>query len=76
MIFFFDFLKLDRGKGGVEDVMVITDAYSKWSQAIPCPDQTAVTVARKLQDHWFSTYGVPSWLHSDRGRCFEGSLVK
>ena len=25
-----DFVKLDKGKGGYEDVLVITDVYTKW----------------------------------------------
>ena len=70
-----DFVKLDRGKGGIEDVLVMTDAFTKWAQAVACKDQSAVTVARKLRDHWFSLYGVPVRLHSDQGRCFEGQLV-
>ena len=70
-----DFLKLDRGKGGYEDVLVITDAYTKFSQAVKCPDQTALTVARVLRDSWFSCYGIPYRLHSDRGRNFESAVV-
>ena len=27
-----DFLQLDRGKGGFEDVLVLTDAFTKYSQ--------------------------------------------
>ena len=70
-----DFVKLDHGKGGVEDVLVMTDAFTKWAQAIPCADQSAITVARKLIDHWFSIYGVPTRIHSDQGRCFEGAVI-
>lgn len=40
-----DFLKLDVGKGGYEDVLVITDAFTKFSQAIPCKNQTTPVVA-------------------------------
>jgi transposase InsO family protein len=70
-----DFLKLDKGHGGSEDVLVMTDAYTKFSMAIPCSDQTAVTVGRVLRDHWFSCYGIPLRLHSDRGRNFEGGVI-
>ena len=71
-----DFLKLDRGKGGFEDVLTMTDGFSKWAQAVPCRDQTAVTVASKLRDCWFNVYGIPSRLHSDQGRNFEADLIK
>ena len=30
-----DFLKIDRGRGGVEDVLTLTDGFTKWAQAIP-----------------------------------------
>ena len=70
-----DFLKLDRGKGGFEDVLVVTDAFTKFAQAIPCKNQTAVLVARTLQKHWITHYGAPLRLHSDQGRNFESKLV-
>ena len=67
-----DFVKFDRGIGGYEDVLVMTDVYTKFSQAVPCRDQLAVTVARVLRDHWFTKFGIPNRLHSDQGRNFEG----
>ena len=66
-----DILKLDRGHGGVEDVLVMTDSFTKFAQAVPCKDQTAPVVAMALRDHWFGRYGVPVQLHSDQGRNFE-----
>ena len=71
-----DFLKLDKGKGVIEDVLTITDAFSKWSVAIPCKDQTAKIAAKVLMQNWFSIYGVPLRLHSDQGRNFEGDLIR
>ena len=71
-----DFLKLDRGKGGIEDVLVMTDSFTKYAQAIPCRNQTAPVVARALRDHWFCHYGAPLRIHSDQGRNFESSLIK
>ncbi|PIK36703.1 putative transposon Ty3-I Gag-Pol polyprotein [Apostichopus japonicus] len=71
-----DFLKLDQGKGGFEDVLVMTDAFTKYSQAVPCRNQTAVVVAKVLRDNWFSHYGAPVRIHSDRGSNFESSLIQ
>ena len=71
-----DFVKIDRGRGGVEDVLVITDVYTKFTQAVPCRNQHAVTVAKTLRDHWFTKFGIPSRLHSDQGRNFEGEVIK
>lgn len=71
-----DFLKLDKGQGGYEDVLVITDAFTKFARAIPCKNQTAAVVARALIDGWIVHYGAPLRIHSDQGRNFESSLVR
>ena len=71
-----DFLKLDPGRGKVEDVLIMTDSFTKFAVAVPCKDQKASTVAKVLRDYWFCCYGIPLQLHSDRGRNFEGSIVK
>lgn len=71
-----DFVKIDRGRGGYEDVLVMTDVYTKFVQAVPCRDQCAETVAKALRDHWFSRFGIPNRLHSDQGRNFEGDVVR
>ena len=71
-----DFLKLDSGRGNYEDVLVMTDSFTKFAVAAACKDQTAATVARVLRDQWFVRYGVPAQIHSDRGSNFESRLVK
>ncbi len=60
-----DFVKVDRGRGGYEDVLVMTDVYTKYVQAVPCRDQAAQTVAKALRDNWFTRFGIPNRLHSD-----------
>ena len=67
-----DFVKIDRGRGGFEDILVITDVYTKYVQAVPCRDKRAETVARG----WFTKFGIPNRLHSDQGRNSEGKLVR
>ena len=71
-----DFVKVDKGRGGYEDVLVLTDAFTKFAQAIPCKDQQAITVAKVLRDSWFTRFGVPQRLHSDQGRNFESEVIK
>lgn len=43
-----DFTVLEKGHGGLENVLVLTDIFTKYTQAVPCKDQTAKTVAAVL----------------------------
>ena len=70
-----DFTVLEPSHG-IEDVLVMTDFFSKYTWAVPTRDQRATTVARVLVTEWFSKFGVPARIHSDQGRSFEGSLIR
>ena len=63
-------------KGGYENVLVITDHYTHFAQALPTKNQTARTTAKALFDSFICHYGFPSRLHSDQGRNFESALIK
>ena len=71
-----DFTVLERGSSGLENVLVLTDVFTKFTQAIPTRDQKATTVAQVLVRDWFVRFGVPHRLHSDQGRNFEGKIVQ
>ena len=71
-----DFLKLDPSKGGIENVLVITDHFTKYAQAYPTKNQTACTTARVLFNNFFVHYGFPKRLHSDQGRNFESRTIQ
>lgn len=71
-----DFTVLDRASNGQENVLVVTDVFSKFTQACSTPDQRASTVAKILTEKWFYVNGVPKRIHSDQGRSFEGELLR
>lgn len=54
----------------------MTDIFSKFTQAVPCKDQKATTVAKILVKDWFVNYGIPKRIHSDQGRNFESFIIQ
>jgi hypothetical protein len=67
---------LEKSTSGHENVLIITDTFSKFTIAISCKDQKAKTVARVLVNEWFLKYGIPKRIHSDQGRSFENEIIK
>ena len=57
-------------------VLVISDHFSRWRDAIAIPDGTAETVARVLDGQVFAYLGLPERIHSDQGAQFESALFK
>ena len=55
-----DFMKVDPSKTGKENVLIIRDAFTKFSLAVCTPNQTAKTVVKMLVEKWFHVYGVLS----------------
>ena len=70
-----DFTKADPSKGGKENILVLMDAFLKFSQAFVTNNQKALTVVKILVDKWFNVYGIPSQIHSDLGRSFDNEII-
>ena len=70
-----DFLSLEKSKGGQENILVITDHFSRYAQAIPTRNQKASTTAKVLYENFFLHYGFPAVLHSDKGANFESNVI-
>lgn len=71
-----DFTLLEPSSSGLENVLIITDVFSKYTLAVPTRDQQARTVAQVLVSEWFYKFGVPARIHSDQGRSFESALLQ
>ena len=61
-----DFLSLEKGKGGFENILDVTDSFTKFSWAFLTGDHKATTVAKRLWEKIFINYGMPQRLHSDK----------
>ena len=58
-----------------EDILVLTDAFSKFSQAFVTSSQKSLIIAKLLVEKWFSIFGVPAQIHSDQGRSFNNKII-
>ena len=71
-----DFTLLEPSRDGKENVLIVTDVFSKFALAFPTKNQRASTVAKILVEEIFNRFGCPERVHSDQGRNFESQLVE
>ena len=70
-----DILKMPRTSRGHQYVLVFIDYLTKWVEAFPLRDQTALTIARTLVEKVITVHGVPREILSDRGANFLSNLM-
>jgi predicted aspartyl protease len=68
--------ELPETDNGNRYILVVTDYFTKWTQAFALPNMTAQTVADVLTSEFFCFFGAPRQLHSDQGRQFESNLFQ
>ena len=71
-----DYFSVERSKGGYEIILVITDHFSRYAQAIPTRNQPARTKARVVYDQFFVHHSFPATIHSDKGANCESKVIK
>ena len=59
---------------GYTYLLTIVDRFTRWPEAVPLKDISAVTCARALIGHWISRFGLPTTVTSDRGAQFTSGI--
>ena len=62
-----DFLKVDPLGDSKENILVMTDAFTKFSQAFATNSQKALTITKIIVNKWFYVYGILAYIHSSKG---------
>ena len=70
-----NYLCLEPGKGLEENVLVVTDHFTRYTQAYVTRTQTVQTTARTLWDKFIVHYGLPEKILSDQHHNFKSQLV-
>ena len=71
----FDIATLPWASGGYRYVLLMTDLFAKFIEAVPMRNQEASSVLKALEQGWFLRHGYPLVLLSDQGRNVDGSLI-
>ena len=69
-----DYLSLELSKGNIENVLVITDHFTRYALAYPSKTQTAQATARILWDNFICHYGFPEKFISSYSKNFMGQF--
>lgn len=57
-------------------ILVVSDHFTRWKDAIAIPDSKAKTVINILDQRVFSYFGLPERILSDQGTQLESKLLK
>lgn len=71
-----DFLSLEPDSSNTQDILVLTDHFTKFAVALPTPNQKAKTEAKYLCDNCIVYYDIPERIHTDQGTDFESRMIK
>ncbi len=59
---------------GYTHLFTMVDRFTRWPDAIPLKDTSAISIARAFLFHWLARFGLPADISSDRGAQFTSEL--
>ena len=60
---------------GNTNILVLSDHFSRWRDALPIQNGTAEEIATTLEEKVFCYFGIPERIHTDQGAQFESKLL-
>ena len=70
-----DYLQIEPSKGNIENVLIVTDHFTRYAQAYSSKTQTALATSILLWNNFIIHYGFPNKIISDQGHNFESELI-
>ncbi|CAC5366411.1 unnamed protein product [Mytilus coruscus] len=68
--------ELSETENGNRYILVVSDNYTKSTESFPMPNMEASTVVKIIVEEVIARFGVPSWIHFDKGRQYESRLFQ
>ena len=65
----------DNSSNGYSRILIATDYFTKWVEAIPTKQETNAIVMDFLEDKIITRFGVPTRIITDNGPCFVSSEI-
>ena len=70
-----DYLQIEPSKGNIENVLIVTDHFTRYAQAYPSKTQIALATAKLMWNNFIVHYSFPTKIISDQGCNFEYELI-
>ena len=62
-----DYLQIEPSEGNIENILIVTDHFTRYTQAYPSKPQSALATVNLLWNNFIVHYGFPTEIISDQG---------
>ena len=70
-----DYLQIEPSKGNIENVLIVTDCFTRYAQVYPSKTWITLATAKLLWNNFIIHYGFPTKLILDQSHNFERELI-